>query len=74
MPLYPLWLAFSESDEQYAIEHGQAYDKSAKWANAAEPIAESVANSDLGDLEADMLAAFDAIPVGYFNDEAADDE
>lgn len=58
-------------DEARAIEQGRKYDKSAKYADASEAIADAVANSDLSDLEADMLAAFDAIPAGYFNDDPA---
>lgn len=53
----------------YAIKQGWEYDKSAKYADADDAIADAVANSDLSDIEADMLAEFDAIPVGYFNDE-----
>ncbi len=56
-------------DEVNAIEQGREYDKSAKYADDAEAIADAVANSDLSDCEADMLAEFEAIPVGYFIDE-----
>ena len=60
---------YSEKDEAYAIEQGREYDKAAKYADDDEAIADAVANSDLSDLEADMLAEFDAIPAGYFSDE-----
>jgi hypothetical protein len=56
-------------DEQLAKDQGHYYDRDAKYADEDEAIADAVANSDLSGLEADMLAEFDAIPAGYFNDE-----
>jgi hypothetical protein len=56
-------------DEQLAKDQGRDYDRDAKYADEGEAIADAVANSDLSGLEADMLAEFDAIPAGYFNDE-----
>ena len=60
---------YSAVDEAYAIEKGQEYDKAAKYADSEEAIADAVANTDTFDLEADMLAQFDAIEIGYFDDE-----
>jgi hypothetical protein len=60
---------YSEQDEALAAEQGREYDKAAKYQDDEEAISDAVANSDLSDLEADMLAEFDQIPVGYFSDE-----
>ena len=60
---------YSATDEAYAIEQGEEYDKSTKYADRYEAIADAVANADLSELEADMLAQLDAIEIGYFDDE-----
>ncbi|PWT72773.1 MAG: hypothetical protein C5B60_09135 [Chloroflexi bacterium] len=60
---------YSAVDEALAAEQGRKYDKSAKYADENEAILDAVADSDLSDLEACMLAEFDAIPAGYFQDE-----
>jgi hypothetical protein len=59
-------------DETLAIEAGRKYDRAAKYDSVAEAITEAISNSDLTGIEADMLAEFDAIPAGYFDDEEAD--
>jgi len=55
--------------EALAIEQGRKYDKDSKYADDDAAIADAVANSDLSDMEADMLEHFDTIPAGYFGDE-----
>ena len=64
---------YNETDEQLAKDDGRSYDKDAKYATHADAIADAVANSDLGDMESDMLARFDEIPAGYFDDEDEDE-
>jgi len=63
---------YNAESEAFAHERGREYDKSTKYDSQAEAIADAVSNSDLSGLEADMLAEFDSIPVGYFNDEPED--
>lgn len=61
---------YSAVDEQNAIDDGREYDKSAKYATQTDAIADAVGNSDLGDIEAEMLRQLDSIEAGYFDDEA----
>lgn len=56
----------------YARENGGENDKSTRYADDEEAIADLVAESDLSNLEADMLAEFDWILLGYFEDEEAE--
>ena len=65
---------YNAVDEARAIEEGREYDRSEKYATAEEAISDAVANSDLDSLEIDMLAEFEAIPLGYFDDEEGEGE
>src|SRR5208337_319090 len=49
------------------------YDRDNKYDSYADAIADAVSNSDLSDLESSMLASFDSIEIGYFDDEAPRD-
>jgi hypothetical protein len=60
---------YSAQDEAYVIEQGRKYDKLAKYGDHTEAIAAAVGESDLQNLEDDMVAKFDQIPAGYFFDE-----
>jgi len=60
---------YSEADEALAAEQGREYDRDAKYATDEAAIADAVCESDLSSLEADMLAEFDRIAAGYFDDE-----
>ena len=60
---------YSEDDELNAKDRGEEYDRSAKYESESEAITDAICESDLSDLEADMLADFDRIPIGYFDDE-----
>jgi hypothetical protein len=60
---------YDGDDEARAIEDGRKYDRAAKYETEDEAIADSVGDSDLGDLEDTMVAALDAIEIGYFEDE-----
>lgn len=62
-------MIYSEVDEAFALENGREYDKSSKFQTQEDAITDAVAESDLWELEADMLREFNEIPVGYFNDE-----
>jgi len=63
---------YDAADEAMAVEQGREYDKAAKYASRADAIADAVSESDLTDIENAMLAAFDEIPEGYFDDEGSD--
>jgi len=60
---------YSAEDEARALDEDRVYHKDEKYKDQEAAIADAVADSDLSDLEAAMLAEFDRIPAGYFNDE-----
>lgn len=63
-------MVYHERDEAFAKENDRPYDRTEKYETQEEAIADAVADSDLSDLEADMLAEFDRrISAGYFDDE-----
>jgi hypothetical protein len=57
-------------DSAAQAEARQKYRNEHSYASETEAVDDAVANSDLEDLEALMLAQFDAIEIGYFDDEA----
>jgi hypothetical protein len=67
-------MVYSATNEAYALADGRPYAREDMYTTLDEAIADAVANSDLDDLERTMLDALDEIPVGYFDDEAEDDE
>lgn len=64
---------YDADNEARAAERGEEYDKDAKYSTTQEAIDDAVSNSDLSDVEDAMLAEFDEIEVGYFDDEDADE-
>jgi hypothetical protein len=60
---------YNEADEQHAKDAGREYDRANKYESESDAIMDAVCESDLSYLEADMLADFDRIPIGYFDDE-----
>ena len=60
---------YNADEEANALADGRKYDRDNKYDSDADAIADAVSNSDLEDMETDMLARFDEIETGYFDDE-----
>ena len=61
---------YNADDEARAIAEGRKYARADKYGSQADAIADSVADGDNSCIEDEMQESLDAIPIGYFDDEA----
>lgn len=60
---------YSVLDEKTAKDQGREYNADEKYQTYEDAIANAVGDSDLSELEGDMLSKLDHIEIGYFSDE-----